>query len=91
MRSFLALPPCIARMESAWPKTQGMPSSSQRSASQVPGEQALDANHHIRTAGSWHLEKQVGSGADVLVHAHLAVGIDDAEVHPVDVQVDVVV
>jgi hypothetical protein len=31
------------------------------------------------------LQKRLGIGADVFVHAHLAVGIDDAEIHPVHV------
>ena len=70
---------------------QGILSSSQRPASQVPGDQALDADHHIPTQGLQRLEKRRGSGADMFVHAPLAVGIEDAEVHPVDVQVDAAV
>jgi hypothetical protein len=57
----------------------------------VPGEQAFDADHHSLAAGVQRLEKRLGSGADVVVHAHLAVGIEDAEVHPVDVQVEATV
>jgi hypothetical protein len=78
-------------MERAGPKTTGIPSSSPRAASQVPGEQALDAAHHIPTEGRQRLEKRRGIGADIGVHAHLAVGIDAAEGHPVDVQVDAAV
>ncbi len=57
----------------------------------VPGEHALDADHHTPTKGLQRLEKRRGIGAGILVHAPLAVGIDDAEVHPVDVQVDAAV
>jgi hypothetical protein len=56
-----------------------------------PGEHALDADHYVLTEGAQRLEKCVGIGADVFVHAHLAVGISDAEAHPVDVQVDAAV
>jgi hypothetical protein len=62
-----------------------MPSSSQRSASQVPGEHAFNADHPILAEGLQRVEKRLGIGADVFVHAPLAVGIDDAAVHPVHV------
>ena len=57
----------------------------------VPGEHALNADHDILAEGFQRLEKCLGIGADVFVHAHLAVGIDDAEIHPVHVQVDAAV
>ena len=91
LRSFLAVPPCIARMSRAWPRTKGMPSSSQRSARQVPGEQALATEHAVLTGGAQRREAWVGIGAEVFVPAHLAVGLDDAAVQPVGVQVDAAV
>jgi hypothetical protein len=85
------VPPCIARMSRAGPRTQGRPSSAQRSASQVPGEQACNADHDIRAEGLPCVEKRLGMGAHVFVHAHLTMGIEDAAVQPVHVQVDATV
>jgi hypothetical protein len=41
--------------------------------------------------GLQRLEKRRGIGTDVFVHAHRALSIEDADIHPVDVQVDAAV
>ena len=51
----------------------------------VPREHALDADHDILAERFQRLEKCLGISADVFVHAHLAAGIEDTEVHPVHV------
>jgi len=85
MRSCMAVPPCMARLERAWPRTTGIPSSSQRSASQVPRAQALEPDRDIRAERSQRLETCLGISADVVVHAHLALGSEDTEGHPIHV------
>jgi hypothetical protein len=57
----------------------------------VPGEHALAADHDIRAERLQRLEKCLGISADVFVDAHLALGIEDTEVHPVPVSVDATV
>jgi hypothetical protein len=57
--SCVALPPCMAFMYRAWPKTKGIPSWVHRSASQVPGEETFDADHEILAIGRNRLEKRL--------------------------------
>jgi hypothetical protein len=78
----------MARLSRAWPRTQGIPSAAPRSASQIPGAHALDADHDILAEGLQRVEKCLGISAVVLVHTHLAVGIEDAAVRPVHVSVE---
>ena len=47
-------------MERAWPRTQASPARAQRSASQVPGEEAGDADDEIRPIGGHGLQPWVG-------------------------------
>ena len=54
----------------------------------VPGEDALDADDQVGSAGGDGLEERVGRGATVLVKHDLAVTGEDAEVHGASVQVD---
>jgi hypothetical protein len=49
------------------------------------GEQALDTDHDILAEGFHRQEKRLGISTDVVVHAYLARGIEDTEVHPVHV------
>jgi hypothetical protein len=65
-----------------------MPSWAQRSASQVPGEEAFDADDKIFAVGSDRLEKRLWAGFHVPVKQDLAGLVQDAKVHGASVQVD---
>jgi hypothetical protein len=60
-------------MYRAWPKTKGIPSWVQRSASQVPGEEAFDADHEILSIGRNRLEKRLGCCPHLPVEHDLAI------------------
>jgi hypothetical protein len=70
---------------------KGNPLSFAEVGEPIPGKHALDADHHIFAEGFHRQEKRLGIGADIFVHAHLAVGIHDAEIHPINMQVDAAV
>jgi hypothetical protein len=87
----VALPPGMAFMESAWPRTKGIPSWAQRSASQVPGEDAFDANHHVLPVGGNSLEKGPRCCLQIPMQKDLAILIQDADVHGPGMQVNATV
>jgi hypothetical protein len=75
-------------MERAWPRTKGRPSWAQRSASQVPGEEACDADDKIFALRGECLEKRLGSRFHMPVQQDLAGLVQHAELHGARVQVD---
>src|SRR5262249_16972741 len=77
--SFLALPPWIAFMYRAWPRTKGISSSWQRSASQYQANRHSQATTSPSRKGGDGAEKGVGAGTDGLVQADGTVGIEEAE------------
>src|SRR5918999_5590457 len=77
--SFWALPPWLAFLESAWPRTHGMPSRAQRSASQVPGEETFDADDQVLTGGCHRLEKRFRPCLHMPVEQDLSRLVQDAE------------
>src|SRR5918996_58491 len=79
--SFLAWPPWRAFIYRACPRTKGIPSWAQRSASQVPGEDTLDADDEILPVRRDRLEKRVRYCRHIPVQHDLARLIQDAEVH----------
>jgi hypothetical protein len=78
----------MAFMYRAWPKTKGIPSWVQRSASQVPGEDALDADNQVFAVGGNSFQKRFGPCLHIPVQHDLTVLIQDAEIHGAGVQVD---
>jgi hypothetical protein len=89
--SCLALPPWLAFMSRAGPRTKGIPSWAQRSASQVPGDQAFDADDHSLPVGGNGLEKGFGCCLPMPVQEGLALLVKEAPVHGPSVQVDATV
>ena len=79
--SFLALPPWMAFMERAWPRTKGIPSWAQRSASQYQVKSPFDADDEILPVRRHGLEKRLGGRLHIAVQHDLAVLVQDAEVH----------
>jgi hypothetical protein len=78
----------MAFMYSAWPRTKGICSRAQRSASQVPGEDALDADDQVLPVGCDRAEEGPRVTADVLIEEDLAGLVEDAEIHGAGVQVN---
>jgi hypothetical protein len=72
----------------ACPRTKGIPSWAQRSASQVPGEDTLDADDEILPVRRDRLEKRVRYCRHIPVQHDLARLIQDAEVHGAGGQID---
>jgi hypothetical protein len=83
-----ALPPWLAGMERAWPRTTGLPSWAQRAASPVPGAQAVDADDHLLPVWGNGLETGVGGGLPLPVQAALARLVKEAQVHGPSVPVE---
>jgi hypothetical protein len=78
-------------MSRAWPKTKGSPAGVQRSASQVPGEAAFDADHHLLSRGDKRLETRFGCCPHMPVEHDLSILVYEAEVQGPGVQVDATV
>jgi hypothetical protein len=79
--SFLAWPPWMAGMSRACPETKARPSCAQRSARQVPGEQAFDRDDETLTVGSNRREKRFRSGLPRTVQQGLTIGAHDTDGH----------
>jgi hypothetical protein len=54
----------------------------------VPGVDALAGHHEVVAIGRHGLEQRLGLRRKVLVHEHLARGVEDAHVHRAHVQID---
>jgi hypothetical protein len=54
----------------------------------VPGEHAFDGDHHILTEWLYDFRKVPGCGVHVLMYDNLAFGINDAQIHGSDMEVD---
>jgi hypothetical protein len=65
-----------------------MPSRAHRSASQVPGEDALGGHDEIVTRGRHDLEQSVQAGLHMPMRHNLTVLIEDADAHGTGMQVD---
>jgi hypothetical protein len=63
-------------MERACPKTKGIPSCAQRSASQVPGEDTLDGDDQLLTIGGDSLKECFWTGLHVAVEHNLTVRVE---------------
>jgi hypothetical protein len=68
-----------------------MPSWAQRSASQVPGEDAFDANHQVLPVGCNSLEKGLRCCLHIPMQKDLSILIQDADVHGPGMQVNATV
>jgi hypothetical protein len=68
-----------------------MPSWAQRSASQVPGEEALDTDDEIFPVGRNGFEERFGGGLHMPVEQDLPLLVQDTEIHGARVQVDATV
>ena len=68
-----------------------MPSWAQRSASQVPGEEAFDANHHVLPGGGNRLEKGARGCLHLPMQEDLSLLSQDADVHGPGMQVNATV
>jgi hypothetical protein len=75
-------------MESAWPRTQARPSRAQRSASQVPGEEAFDAADEILPVGGDGLQKWCGCRLQMPVLKDRTILVQDAEIQAAGVESD---
>jgi hypothetical protein len=75
-------------MESAWPRTQARPSRAQRSASQVPGEEAFDAADEILPVGGDGLQKWGGCRLQMPVRKDRTILVQDAEIQAAGVESD---
>jgi hypothetical protein len=75
-------------MERAWPRTKGIPSRAQRSASQVPGEEAFDADDEILPVGGNGFQKGVGGRLHIPVLTDLSILVQNAEIHASGVEID---
>jgi hypothetical protein len=81
----------MAFIERACPSTKGRSSRAQRSASQVPGEDTLDADDEILPVRRDGLEKRLWTGWHVAVQHDLPVLVEDADIHGAGMQVDATV
>jgi hypothetical protein len=81
----------MACMERVWPRTKGIPSWAQRSASQVPGEETFDADDEILPVRRNRLEKRLGGRLHMPVEHDLSSLVDDAEGQRASVEVDATV
>src|SRR5437867_12405189 len=86
--SFLALPPWIAFMERAWPRTIRNALTGAEVSKPVPGEDAFDTDNQILSVGCNRLERWFRRGLHIPVKEDLSVLIQDAEVHGAGMQVD---
>jgi hypothetical protein len=68
-----------------------MPSWAQRSASQVPGEPALDRDDQIIAIGRQDRKKGIWAGLQMAVYDDLPALVQDADVHGPSVPVDAAV
>jgi hypothetical protein len=75
-------------MSRAWPRTKGRPSWAQRSASQVPGEEAFDADDKLFAVGGDRLEKRLRCRFHLPVPQDLAGLVQEADVHGAGVPVN---
>ena len=75
----------------AGPRTHGSPSRAHRSASQVPGNKALDRADQILTRGGHGLEKRRCAGLHVPMQPDLAILVKDADVHGPGVPIEATV
>src|SRR5262245_19429508 len=91
MRSFLALPPWIARMYSACPSTKAMRSWAHRSASQYQVKHTFHRHHQVLAEGVDRGQKRLWCAGDVTRQEHGAGRVHDAQVHLPCVQVDATV
>ena len=65
-----------------------MPSAAQRSASQVPGEDACNRHHQPVAIGGNGLEKGVWSGVHVAVQQEIPLLVHDTDIHAAGMPVD---
>jgi hypothetical protein len=65
-----------------------MPSSAQRSASQVPGEEAFNRHHQPVAVGGNGLEKGGWSGFHVAVQQDIPLLVHNTDIHAAGMQVD---
>jgi hypothetical protein len=78
----------MAFIERAGPRTTGMPSSAQRSASQVPGEEAFNRHHQPIAIGGNGLENGVWSGFHVAVQQDIPLLVHETDRHAAGMPVD---
>jgi len=78
----------MAFMESAWPRTKGRPSRAQRSASQVPGAEAFNADDKSLPVGGNGLQKWVGGRLHIPVLTDLSILVQNAEIQASGVEID---
>jgi hypothetical protein len=86
LAAILALPPGMAFMERACPRTKGLPGSAQRSASQVPGKQAFGRQDELLAVGGNGLEKRLWGGGHVPVQQRCTRLVEEANVHGAGVE-----
>jgi hypothetical protein len=81
----------MAFIERACPRTQGISSWAQRSASQVPGEETFNSDDNILPIRRNDLEQGVWLGLQMAMHHDVAVLVEDADGHGPGVPVDATV
>ena len=54
----------------------------------VPGEDALDGDHHVVVVRGDHVEQVLQGGRAMAMDADLALRVEDADVHPSRMQID---
>jgi hypothetical protein len=86
--SGVALPPWMACMESAWPRTTGMPARGQRAASQSQVQRPCDADHPGLAVRCHRLEKRFRPCWPVPVEQDRSRLVQDAEIHGAGVHVE---
>src|SRR5215831_20811032 len=86
--SFLALPPWIAFMYSACPRTKGIFCLAHRSASQYQVKMHFHANRHVFSVGGYRFKEQLRGTRHVSVQHDLALRIQDTDVHRSGMQID---
>src|ERR671919_1621145 len=91
MVSRFAWPPWMACIERACPRTNGSPSWAHRSASQVPGEETFNRDHHLFTRGGNGLEPRLRGGGQIAMHHEVTILVQEAHVQAPGMQVDAAV
>src|SRR5262245_20268972 len=89
--SVLALPPWMAFMYRAWPRTKGIPPLLAEVGQPVPGEQALAGDGEPVAEGGDGGVEGLGPGGDGAGQGGLAVGVQDVQGQRPGVQVDAAV
>ena len=86
-----AMPPWLAFLDSACPRTTGSGSRAPEGREPVPGQEACASDDSLRTRGRHGLEQRLRAGLPGALGHALTVVVEDTDVHGAGMQVDAAV